>query len=286
MIRGWHGNNLVQMLALNPKLILAWNVPCVLAAFEHGHDNDFDRDRRPGRCLTHSTDHKATQTQRDCTRFLCETLQRFFSAAGLAKFVSAPATSHSFASLVRRFIYLPFPQRKNLQRFLAKQLLHWQSPPLRRMLQLFINKCIVKSNRGGIRSHASVENARRPRPVNGPKAHRTGLAGGIEIASGKLESTKHAARFSNHDNLRVCGRIVRGRHAISAFGHNAAIFHHHRAKWPALPGANVLDSQGNSPTHEFFGHDFYPVQGAPPPAKYQSPNSPIKIAARMNSPNC
>ena len=49
MISGGHGNHAIQMLAFDPQLIFAGSVAGVLAAFEHGDDDDFYFDWFRGR---------------------------------------------------------------------------------------------------------------------------------------------------------------------------------------------------------------------------------------------
>ena len=50
MIAGGERNDLIEVLALNPKLVFARRVASVRTAFEHGDDYYFDGDRLTGRC--------------------------------------------------------------------------------------------------------------------------------------------------------------------------------------------------------------------------------------------
>src|SRR4029077_16021060 len=171
---------------------------------------------------------------------------------------------------VQGLVFLALPERKNRQGLVAKKLLHVHAARGERTLQLFVNECHVESSRGGISSQASIENARRARPVNGSKAHRARLARGVEVAAGKLEIAELAAGFANRYDFGVRRGIVRRCDAVGAFGENAAVLHDQCGERAAPAGANVLESQGNGAAHEICGHDFASLfQGALPVANYQ-----------------
>src|SRR5271163_348598 len=76
MVKGRrHGNDLIQVLALDPQLVFAGRVAGVLASFEHSDHDNFDRDRlgRSGR-LSKSQRGETTQNRKRREEFLCETM--------------------------------------------------------------------------------------------------------------------------------------------------------------------------------------------------------------------
>src|SRR5579885_1686588 len=86
------------------------------------------------------------------------------------------------------------------------------------LAELAIDGVVVEADRGGIGPRVGVVDAVEPRPVDGPQAHGTGLAAGIEIAAREAEAAGRPAGFADRDDLGMGGRIVGRGHPVEALG--------------------------------------------------------------------
>src|SRR6266404_2058534 len=214
----------------------------------------------------HASREKCLEAQgRSLDQFLANSSRSVSQPIAIPKGPGLSLRPWSWLLSVQGLLFLALPERKNRQRLVAKKLLHGHAARGERTLQLFVNECIVESSRGGIGSQASIEDACRARPVNGSKAHRAGLARGVEVAAGKLEIAEPAASFADRYNFGVRGGIVRSCDAVGAFGYHAAVLHDQRGERAAPAGADVLESQGNGAAHEICGHDFVSLFRVPFP---------------------
>lgn len=79
----------------------------------------------------------------------------------------------------------PFPEA--LKGFFAQDGFEGDTAPLRRYLHLAVDEGVVEAGAGGVLGTRPEIHPGWPSPINRPQAHRTRLAGSVEVAIGQLE---------------------------------------------------------------------------------------------------
>src|SRR5438105_12889209 len=91
---------------------------------------------------------------------------------------------------VRLLIRIARPGAKRFERLVAHHLCHGDFALRERRGQFMVNQGIIKADSGRVLSRVGKKDALRPRPIDGPQAHRTGLACAVQIASRQLKRLK------------------------------------------------------------------------------------------------
>ena len=97
------------------------------------------------------------------------------------------------------------------------------------------------------------------RPINGAQAHRTGLAGGIQLAIKQLKNSERCACLTDGQHFRMSGGIVGGRDAVHVLGNYFALSYNDSTEWPTVVGVNVVNGKLNGPGHKWIVHINLPL---------------------------
>ena len=163
---------------------------------------------------------------------------------------SAAKTQPRSEISVRNLVRPVGPSAKSRQRFFPHQL-NSRNPALREsLLQLAINKRIIKTRLRCILRRTSKINPRKPRPINRPQTHRTRLTRSVNLAILQFERPKLLASPPYRDHLGVRSRVIRRSHLIRALGNDLPTPHNHRTKRSPAPRLNALNRQLNRPLHK------------------------------------
>src|SRR5580765_2438853 len=98
---------------------------------------------------------------------------------------------------IKGFVGFAEPGLKNGGGFVAKYLVHGDTPFAVRHGEFPVDEGVVKTGGGGINGGSGVENFARASPVDGAETHRTGFAGREEFAVIELEGLKTLAGFAD-----------------------------------------------------------------------------------------
>src|SRR5215469_7675948 len=102
---------------------------------------------------------------------------------------------------VGKLVRLPLPGPERFERFIAHDLNHGDFPLGMRLRDFPVNKRIIEAGSRRVGRRAGVVYAGGSRPIDGPQAHGTGLAGRVELATAKLEAAEFRARPSYSDDF-------------------------------------------------------------------------------------
>ncbi len=126
------------------------------------------------------------------------------------------------------------PGFERLSGIRADEMLRRDLPIRRAQSNLLIDQRVVKPGLSGILASGGKVDSVRPRPIDGPEAHRARFATAVDGASGELMCAENFAGIPDGHNLGVGGRVVRRRHSVCTRGEGLAVPHDDRPERSTL----------------------------------------------------
>src|SRR5438128_3215770 len=217
------------------------------SAFEMNLAEPAPRNRTAHRCAKeHAREREVAHIARAAGHFFSSFLTRY-RPANVAVF---------HLEILSRESYRSFPPgAKGLLGLVAHERNHRNPPAGERLAYLIVNEGIAKSDCCRVFSSVGKINPCRPCPVDGAKAHRTRLAGRVNLTIGKLESSKFLASFADGDDLRVRSGIIARSDLVGALRDDFSIFHDDRGEGPTFSRSNIFEREFDGPRHEAIRHN-------------------------------
>src|SRR5579864_602132 len=103
--------------------------------------------------------------------------------------------------LIKNLVSLLHPQPESRQRLLAHHRNEWNGSLIAGKRHLLVDKFVIEADLLGVFASVREKYAGGSRPVDRSEAHRTRLAGRVDVAAFELERVQLPAGLTNSDDL-------------------------------------------------------------------------------------
>lgn len=116
-----------------------------------------------------------------------------------------------------------------------------------------VDEGIVEAGPGGVGFISGEIDFRWAGPVDGTQAHRTGLAGGIEITTLKLKGSEAGAGITDGVHFGMRRRVVNRSNRINAASNNFTVFNDDGSERSAVSGFYIVNGKVNGDGEKIEG---------------------------------